>query len=149
MVQQSAEPGMDGSSSRCVHPGKVRRQGNPALRPDPGLLAWDPSGLAPSLGRSRVLRPRHQYYEPVRLPTSARKRTPAVPCAPPPPETNPADPVGPLMFQRMLSMHDPAFDPGGAIAVSRSDGVRAAFAAMEPARPPRTSTFRGSIPHPA
>ena len=32
----------------------------------------------------------------------------------PPPETNLADPVGPLMFQRLLSMRDPAFDPDGA-----------------------------------
>jgi hypothetical protein len=54
------------------------------------------------------------HYEPVRLPTSARMMAPAVPCHHPPPETNPADPVGPLRFQRWPSMHDVAHDPGGA-----------------------------------
>ncbi len=114
MVQQGGEPGMDGSSSRCVHPVEVRRQGNPALCPDPRPLARAPFGLVPSLCTSRFLRRRHRYYEPVRLPTSARASAPAVPCGCPPPETNPADPVGPLMFRRLPSMHGPAFDPGGA-----------------------------------
>ena len=114
VMQQSGEPGMDGSSSRCVHPGEVGRQGDPALRPDPGRLARDPLGPAPSLGTPRFLRRRHQYYEPVRLPTSARANAPALPRIRPPPETNPADPVGPLMFQRLPSMRETAFDPGGA-----------------------------------
>ena len=48
------------------------------------------------------------------LPTSARMMAPAVPCQHPPPETNPADPVGPLRFQRWPSVHDAAHDPGGA-----------------------------------
>src|SRR6185295_15127720 len=114
VMQQGAEPGLDGRAGRRVHPCEVGWQGDPALCPDPVPLAWVPSELAPSLGTSRFLRRRHQYYEPVRLPTSARKAAPAVPRRPPPPETNPADPVGPLMFRRMLSMRDPAFDPGGA-----------------------------------
>ena len=45
---------------------------------------------------------------------SARAATPAVPRCRPPPETSPAAPVGPLMFRRLPSMRDPAFDPGGA-----------------------------------
>ena len=60
VMQQGGEPGMDGSSSRCVHPCEVRRQGSPALRPDPGLLARTPFGLAPSLGALRFLRRRHR-----------------------------------------------------------------------------------------
>ena len=114
VMQQGGEPRLDGLAGRRVHPRKVGWQGDPALRPDPAPLAWDPLGLVPSLGASRVLRRRHQYYEPVRLPTSARRATSALPRRLPPPETNLADPVGPLMFRRMLSMRDPAFDPGGA-----------------------------------
>jgi hypothetical protein len=114
MMQQGGEPGLDGDVGRRVHPCEVRRQGNPALCPDPAPLARVPSGLAPSLGASRFLRRRHRYYEPVRLPTSARTAAPATPRHHPPPETNPADPVGPLMFRRMLFMRDAAFDPGGA-----------------------------------
>jgi hypothetical protein len=34
----------------------------------------------------------------------------------PPPETNLADPVGPLMFQRVLFMRETAFDPGEAMS---------------------------------
>jgi hypothetical protein len=72
VVQQGGEAGRDGHAGRRVHPGEIGRQGSPALCPDPGPLAWVPSRLAPSLGASRFLRRRHQYYEPVRLPTSAR-----------------------------------------------------------------------------
>lgn len=114
MVQQGSEPGLGGPLGRCVHPREVGRQGCPALRPDPGLGARDPPGLVPSLSASRLLRRLHRYYEPVRLPTSARMMAPAVPCHHPPPETNPADPVGPLRFQRWPSVHDAAHDPGGA-----------------------------------
>ncbi len=113
-MQQGCELGMDGSSSRCVHPCEVRRQGSPALCPDPDLLARAPFGLAPSLGALRFLRRRHRYYGPVRLPISARVPAPAVPRGRPPPETTPTDPIGPLMFRRLPSMHDPAFDPDGA-----------------------------------
>ena len=91
-------------------------------------LARVPSGLVPSLGASRFLRRRHRYYEPVRLPTSARMAAPASPRRHPPPETNLADPVGPLMFRRMLFMRDPAFDPGGATP------SRIAMAHMLPSR---------------
>jgi hypothetical protein len=38
----------------------------------------------------------------------------ALPCRHPPPETNLADPAGPLMFRQVLFMRDAAFDPGGA-----------------------------------
>jgi hypothetical protein len=78
--------------------------------------AWplDQPGLVPSLGASRFLRRRHQYYEPVRRPTSARIVAPASPRHHPPPETNLAAPVGPLMFRRLLFMRDPAIDPGEA-----------------------------------
>jgi len=99
VVQQGGEPGMDGSSSRRVHPDEVRRIGDPALCPAPSLRAQVPFGPVPSLGASRFLRRRHWYYEPVRLPTSARTIAPAVPCDRPPPETSPAAPVGPLMFR--------------------------------------------------
>jgi hypothetical protein len=37
-----------------------------------------------------------------------------MPCRPPPPETNPADPVESLRFQRWPSRHDVIHDPGGA-----------------------------------
>ena len=114
VVQQGGEPGLDGRAGRRVHPREIGWQGDPALCPALPHLARVPSGLVPSLGASRFLRRRHRYYEPVRLPTSARMAAPALPCRHPPPETNPADPVGPLMFRRMLSMRDPAFDPGGA-----------------------------------
>jgi hypothetical protein len=113
-MQQGREPGLDGRVGRRVHPCEVEWQGSPALRPDPTTLAWAPSGLVPSLSASRVLRRRHRYYEPVRLPTSARMAAPATPRHPPPPETNPAAPVGPLMFRRMLFVRDAAFDPGEA-----------------------------------
>jgi len=66
------------------------------------------------------LRWRHQYYEPVRLPTSVRRAAPAVPRRSPPPVTNPADPVGPLMFRRGLR-------PRRSDAISHVDGARAAF----------------------
>ena len=113
-AQQSREPGLDGLAGRCVHPREIGRHGNPTLRPDLAPLGWVPSGLAPSLGTSRFLRRRHRYYGPVRLPISARMATPALPRRHPPPETNPADPIGSLMFRRLLSMRDPAFDPGEA-----------------------------------
>ena len=114
VVKQGGKAGLDGRAGRRVHPCEIGWQGDPALRPDLAPLAQVPSELVPSLGASRFLRRCHQYYEPVRLPTSARRAASALPRRPPPPETNPADPVGPLMFRRMLSMRDPAFDPGGA-----------------------------------
>jgi len=114
MVQQGREPGLDGRAGRRVHPCEAGRQGNPALCPDLACLARAPSGLVASLGASRFLRRRHQYYEPVRRPTSARKAASALPCRPPLPKTILADPVGPLMFRRMLFRRDAAFDPGGA-----------------------------------
>ena len=100
VMQQGGEAGLDGRAGRCVHPCEVGWQSSPAQCPDPAILAWVPSELAPSLGASRFLRRRHRYYEPVRLPTSARKAAAAVPRPPPPPETNPADPVGPLRFRQ-------------------------------------------------
>ena len=99
VMQKRGKPGLGSPSGRRVHPLQIRRQGNPALRPDPGLSVRAPLGLAPSLHASRLLRRFHWYYEPVRLPTSARAATPAVPCCCPPLETNPAAPVGPLMFR--------------------------------------------------
>jgi len=116
MVQQGGEAGPDGRAGRRVHPCEAGGQDDPALCPDPAPLAWGPSGLAPSLGASHCRRRRHRYYEPVRLPTSARMTAPASPRHHPPPETNPADPVGSLMFRRMLFMSDPAFDPGEAMS---------------------------------
>ena len=80
MMQQGGEPGLGGLVGRCVHPCEVSWQGDPALGPDLTPLARVPPGLAPSLGPSRFLRRRHQYYEPVRLPTSARMSAPALPC---------------------------------------------------------------------
>ena len=114
VMQQSSEPGLDGPAGRRVHPREIGWPGDPALRPDLAPLARDPLGLVPSLGAPRCLRRRHRYYGPVRLPTSARAAALASPCHPPPPTTNPAAPVGPLMFRRMLSMCEAAFDPDGA-----------------------------------
>src|ERR1700674_1988059 len=54
------------------------------------------------------------HYEPVRLATSARTTASDFPRRLPPPETNPAAPVGPLMFRCLPSMRDLAFDPDGA-----------------------------------
>jgi hypothetical protein len=113
-MQQGSEPGMDGPTGRLVHPREVGRRGYPALCPDLAPLARVPLRLAPSLSTSRFLRWRHRYYGPVRLPTSARRMASALPRQRPPPETNPADPVGPLRFQRQPSRHDAVHDPGGA-----------------------------------
>ena len=99
VMQQGGKPGLDGPEGRRVHPGELGWKGDPALRPDPALLAWGPSRLAPSLGTSRFLRRCHRYYEPVRRPTSARTTALAMPRRPPPSETNLTDPVGPLMFR--------------------------------------------------
>ena len=68
MVEQGGEPRLGGFGGRRVHSRQGRRKGDPALRPDPSLLAQAPLGLVPSLGASRFLRRRHQYYEPVRTP---------------------------------------------------------------------------------
>jgi hypothetical protein len=114
VAQQSGEPRLDGRAGRRVHPSEIGWQGGPALCPAPPALARAPSGLVPSLGASRFLRRRHQHYEPVRRPTSARMAAPASPRRHPPPETILAAPVGPLRFRRMLFMRDPAIDPGGA-----------------------------------
>jgi hypothetical protein len=114
VVQQSGEPCLDGRAGRRVHSSEIGWQGGPALCPAPLRLARIPSGLVPSFGASRFLRRRHQYYEPVRRPTSARLAAPASPRRHPPPETNLAAPVGPLMFRRLLFLRDPAIDPGEA-----------------------------------
>ena len=111
VMHQGSEPGLGGLAGRCVHPCEVGWQGGPTLCSDLAPLARDPPGLVPSLGAFRFLQRRHWYYEPVRLPTSARMTAPATPCCHPPPETNPADPVGPLMFRRLPSMRDAAHDP--------------------------------------
>ncbi|MGY4281744.1 hypothetical protein ACVWXO_000964 [Bradyrhizobium sp. LM2.7] len=95
----AARPGLGSLLGRRVHPFEVRRQGNPALCPDPGLFARAPLRLVPSLHASRFLRRLHRYYGSVRLPTSARTAALAVACRCPPLETNPTDPVGPLMFR--------------------------------------------------
>jgi hypothetical protein len=50
--------------------------------------------LVPSLSASCFLRRLHRYYDPVRLPTSARVMAPTVPHLHPPSETNPAYPFG-------------------------------------------------------
>ena len=104
MMQQCGEPGLVGPMGRRVHPREIRRQGSPALCPAPRFLAWVLSRLVPSLHASRFLRRLHQYYEPVRLPTSARTTASVFPRRPPPPETNPAAPVGPLMVP-MIAFH--------------------------------------------
>ncbi len=80
VMQQRGEPGLGSLFGRRVHPLEVGHQDNPALRPDPGLPLRNPLGLVPSLRTSRFLRRFHGYYEPVRLPTSARSATLAVPC---------------------------------------------------------------------
>ena len=132
---EGGEPGLDGRAGRRVHPSEIGWQGDPALCPAPPLLARVPSGLVPSLGAPRFLRRRHQYYEPVRLPTSARMAATASPRLHPPPETNLADPVGPLMFRRMLFMRDPAIDPGEATP------SRVAMAHVLPSRVGNLSAF--------
>ena len=99
------------------------------VRPRPPRA--DSPGLVPSLGAFRFLRRLHRYYEPVRLPTSARMAAPASPRLHPPPETNPADPVGPPCSDDCCSCvirpSTPASD-----AISHSDGARAAFEGGKP-----------------
>ncbi len=82
--------------SRCclVHSRERRRRGDPALRPDLGAPVRVPLGPAPSLHAPRFLRRLHQYYEPVRLPVSARRRASVFPRSAPPPVDNPTDPTG-------------------------------------------------------
>jgi hypothetical protein len=53
VMQQSGELGLDGPAGRRVHPREVGWQGDPALRPEPALVAWDPLELVPSLDASR------------------------------------------------------------------------------------------------
>ncbi len=48
VMQQGGEPGMDGSSSRRVHPSEVRRQGGPAPLSGLGVRALAPSRGLPS-----------------------------------------------------------------------------------------------------
>jgi len=115
MMQQCSELDLVGPMGRRIHPREAWRQGSPALCPAPRIPTWVLPGLVPSLHASRFLRRLHQYYGPVRLPTSARMTASDFPRRPPPPETNPAAPVGPLMFRCLPSMRDLAFDPGGAI----------------------------------
>jgi hypothetical protein len=86
----------------------------PALRPDRAFPVRVPFGPAPSLGAPRSLRRRHRYYEPVRLPTSARWSTPVCPCAPPPSATIPTAPVGSPGSRCWPFVREAACDPGGA-----------------------------------
>ena len=149
VVQQGGEPHPDGRAGRRVHPCEVGWQGHPALRPDPVALAWAPSGLAPSLGSSRCLRRRHRHYEPVRTPDLSSDGGSGN-ASPPSPAGNQSG--GPVRashaFRRMLFMRDPAFDPGGATP-SRLAITHVLPSRLATLRPPRSSTFRGSIPHPA
>lgn len=57
----------------------------------------------------------HRYYEPVRLPASARPGTPVVPCARSPSPTNAMAPAGPPGFQWLPFTRDAVLDPGGAM----------------------------------
>ena len=128
VMQQRSEP-HPSVLSRChVHPSKRWLQGNPALRPDPGPTARDPSESAPSLSTPRCLRWLHWYYEPIRLPVSARRCTPVFPRASPPAATIPPDPTGPPGFRCRPFVRDAVLDPGGATP------PRIALAHMRPSR---------------
>ncbi len=54
------------------------------------------------------------HYEPIRLPTSARRRAPVLPRATPPTVTKPSDPVGSPGFRCRPFVRDTVLDPGGA-----------------------------------
>src|SRR5262249_39419395 len=99
VMQQRREPCPLVPPCCLVHPRKARRQGSPALRPALGALARNPLGLVPSLHTPRFLRRLHRYYEPVRLPTSARCSASVTPCAAPPSTTSSTDPVGSPRFR--------------------------------------------------
>lgn len=148
VMQQGGEPGLDGRAGRRVHPRKVGWQGDPALCPDPPLLVRNPSGLGPTLHTSRFHRRLHWYYEPVRLPTSARTAAQALP--------------------RLRPARDQSGGPGRAPHVPTtacSCVIRPSTPAKrrllpqrrrtcclrgwETCRPSRSSTFRGSFPRPA
>ena len=104
--------------------------------------------VVPSLRAFRFLRRRRQDYEPVRRLTSARIVASASPRCPPP-ETDLAAPVRPLVFRRMLFMR----------VIRPSTPAKRHHLALrwrtcclrewEPSRPRRSSTFRGSFPRPA
>jgi len=85
-----------------------------ALRPDSGDLAQFSFRPTPSLRTPRFLRRHHRYYEPVRLPASARRGALFSPRAAPPSLTSATDPAGPLGFRRQPFERDAVHDPGGA-----------------------------------
>ena len=112
--QQRCEAGSSVFLRCLAHPRERHRQGDPALRPDLGALVQVPLGLAPSLHAPRFLRRLHRYYEPVRLPVSARNRALVFPRSAPPPATKLADPTGSPGFRRRPFARGTVLDPGGA-----------------------------------
>ena len=114
MMQQCGEPCPSIPPCSLVHPSERWLQSNPALRPDSGPLTRNPFESAPSLHASRCLRRFHRYYEPIRLPASARRCAPVFPCATPPTVTTPSDPAGSPGFRCRPFVHDAVLDPGGA-----------------------------------
>jgi len=121
MVQQSRKSLVLVPSRCLVHPYKCRRQGSPALRPDPGGPTQVPLGPVPSLHRFRnpvldVVQRFPRYCEPVRLPASARPKTLVVPCLWSPSATIPMVPAGPPGFRQRPFLHDAVLDPGGAMS---------------------------------
>src|SRR5262249_11895078 len=114
VMQQRCEPRPLVPPCCLVHPHEIRRQGDPALRPALGALARNSLVLAPSLHAPRFLRRLHRYYEPVRLPASARRCAPVTPCAAPPSTTSSMAPAGSPRFRERPFEHDAVHDPGGA-----------------------------------
>jgi hypothetical protein len=90
------------------------REGRPALRPVLPALTKPLLGPAPSLHAPRLLRRLHQYYEQVRLPTSARLAASVFPRDDSPSAIVPTAPVGSPGSRRRPFARDAIHDPGGA-----------------------------------
>src|SRR4029453_11768653 len=132
VVQQRRESSPIVSAGCLVDSRERWRQELPALRPVLRALTESVLRPAPSLHAPRLLRRLHQYYEQVRLPTSAptpplvfplwegppptpaRPPTSVFPRGEPPSATMPTDPVGPPGSRRRPFVREAIHDPGGA-----------------------------------
>lgn len=143
MVQQGREPGLGGLAGRRVHPLEVRRQGNPALCPDLAFSRGLPSGWA--LPYIRLVS--FDFTGTMNQSDSRPQLGPRLwQCLAAVPHWRP------IQWTRSgLSCSDDClpYRPRRSGIVSHNDDAHAAFVTREHARPPRTSTFRGSFPHPA
>jgi len=148
-MQQRRKPRPSIPPCCLVHPSESVPPGHPALRPDLGPLTRDPLELAASLHASRCLRRFHQYYQPIRLPTSARRRAVVLPRATPPTVTIPPDPVGSPGFQCRPFVRDTVLDPGGATPPRASGDAHAAFVQTNALGLHDYDAFGADLLHPA